>query len=426
MIFQQDSNLTRKTKQAFHPGAYYAEKAVAALFFAVICFMALHSFAYPFDFVRYEVSDWLINYQGGFVRRGLVGELLLTLEKIFPYNVKHAILGIETISYILFFAVTFRIFMKYGWSLLAAMFPVACVTMSLGCYRDFMMLCLCALTYYIFFKYLKEKRKPLLVFSVAVMSLNVIVYEPVFFVLVPILALQYWYACGERKTLKTALVFIIPTSCMLLSCIYRGNGAQADTIWQSWMPYMKADGYDPADGMGYAVEFLKLTNTEVFKIHLESSFGDNVPSSIITLFIVITFAFFLCTYIPQTDGNNKTLACNKHKSELGWILLFQLLIQLPLFTVLSTDYGRTLPMSLYTSFFLFHYSTVNGININVTRPLRAASDKIISLFDRIPLFSNPYFYILAVLVFPFQMFMPSLWRDNIVMHLYDKIIKYIL
>lgn len=83
-------------------------------------------------------------------------------------------------------------------------------------------------------------------------------------------------------------------------------------------------------------------------------------------------------------------------------------------------------MSLYTSFFLFHFSTEKGIQINVTRPLKEISDKIINLIGRIPLFSNPYFYILVVLVFPFQIFMPSLWRDNIIMHLYDKIVKYVL
>lgn len=192
-------------------GAFYLEKAVTVMLLAVIIFMALHTVLYPFDYLRYEVSDWLINYQGGFVRRGLIGELLLQLEHIMPYNVRHAIVGIEIISYVLFFIVTFRIFIKYRWSLLAAMFPVACVTQSIGCYRrDFMMLCLCALTFYLFFKYLKEKRKTLLVLSVAVMSLGIVVYEPVFFVLVPVLALQYWNACGERKWLKTALVFTPP------------------------------------------------------------------------------------------------------------------------------------------------------------------------------------------------------------------------
>lgn len=408
-------------------GAFYLEKAVTVMLLAVIIFMALHTVLYPFDYLRYEVSDWLINYQGGFVRRGLIGELLLQLEHIMPYNVRHAIVGIEIISYVLFFIVTFRIFIKYRWSLLAAMFPVACVTQSIGCYRrDFMMLCLCALTFYLFFKYLKEKKKPLLVFSVAVMSLSIIIYEPVFFVLVPVLVLQYWYACGERKWLKTVLAFTLPTACMLLSCVYSGNGAQADAIWQSWMPYMTADGYNPADGMGGAVEFLKLANDYVFKMHLESSFGDNVPLSVATLIIVLSLAFFLCTNVPQINKTRKTITCTGYNGGLGRILIFQLLVQSPLFTVLSTDYGRTLPMSLYTSFFLFHYSHVNGINIHVTPPLEKAADKLTGMFNRVPLFSNTYFYILAVLVFPFQMFMPSLWRDNIIMHLYDKVVKYIL
>lgn len=408
-------------------GAFYLEKAVTVMLLAVIIFMALHTVLYPFDYLRYEVSDWLINYQGGFVRRGLIGELLLQLEHIMPYNVRHAIVGIEIISYVLFFIVTFRIFIKYRWSLLAAMFPVACVTQSIGCYRrDFMMLCLCALTFYLFFKYLKEKRKTLLVLSVAVMSLGIVVYEPVFFVLVPVLALQYWNACGERKWLKTALVFTPPTACMLLSCVYSGNGAQTDAIWQSWMPYMMADGYNPADGMGGAVEFLKLTNTDVFKMHLEISFGDNIPLSVATLIIVLSLAFFLCTNVPQINKMRKTVTRNGYADKLGRILIFQLLMQLPLFTVLSTDYGRTLPMSLYTSFFLFHYSHANGIKINVTPPLEKAADRLTGLLNRAPVCGNPYFYILVILVFPLQMFMPSLWRDNIIMHLYDKIMKYIL
>ena len=96
---------------------------------------------------------------------------------------------------------------------------------------DHLIFDVCFVEFYLFFKYLKEKRKPLLVLSVAVMSLGIVAYEPVFFVLVPILALQYWYACGERKWLKTALAFTLPTACMLLSCVYRGDVAQADAIW---------------------------------------------------------------------------------------------------------------------------------------------------------------------------------------------------
>lgn len=189
---------------------------------------------------------------------------------------------------------------------------------------------------------------------------------------------------------------------------------------------MTADGYNPADGMGLAVNFLKFTNDYVFKMHLESSFGDNVPLSVATLIIVLSLAFFLCTNVPQINKMQKTVTRNGYADKLGRILLFQLLVQLPLFTVLSTDYGRTLPMSLYTSFFLFHYSHANGIKINVTPPLEKAADRLTGLLNRAPVCGNPYFYILVILVFPFQMFMPSLWRDNIIMHLYDKVVKYIL
>ena len=189
---------------------------------------------------------------------------------------------------------------------------------------------------------------------------------------------------------------------------------------------MTADGYNPADGMGLAVNFLKFTNDYVFKMHLESSFGDNVPLSVATLIIVLSLAFFLCTNVPQINKMQKTVTRNGYADNWSRVLIFQLLRKLQFFTVSSLDYGRTLPISLYTSFFLFHYSPENGIKINVTPPLEKAADRLTGLLNRAPVCGNPYFYILVILVFPFQIFMPSLWRDNIIMHLYDKIMKYVL
>lgn len=406
-------------------GAYYAEKAVTALLFAVIFFIALHSFFYMYGYDTYYVSDWMVNYQGGFVRRGLIGELLLALEKIKPYNIINAILIIDVIFYTLFFVIIFKIFRKYKWSLLAAMFPVACLTQSMCVYRrDFMMLCLCALTFHIFFKYMKERKKIFLTASVTIMSLSIIIYEPVFFVLVPVLILQYWYSCGKNKTLNTILTFSIPLACMALMCIFRGNAAQGDAIWQSWMPYITQYGYDPSIGKGMAVEFMELSNMEVFKMHIGINFLEKtLPLSIITLMIVFSAVFFLCTHIPQID--NKTVSCNIYKDTLSAILIFQMLVQLPLFTVLSCDYGRTIPMSIYTSFFLFHFSRQNGIRLNLTHFIEKPAAKTIAFFNRHSLFSNPYFYMAAVLLLPFQLYTPSLWQDNIIMHLYDKVAKYV-
>ncbi len=408
------------------PGTYYIEKAMTAFFFAVTLSAALYAFIYMPGYNKYEISDWMINYQGGFVRRGLMGELLFMFEKMKPYNLRYAITTINLFFYILFFFTVFNIFRKHRLSLIGAMFPVACVATSIAGYRrDFMMLCLCCLAFHCFFKYLKEKRKLLLVVSVALVSLGIIVYEPVFFVIVPILMLQYWKACSENKTLKTALIFIIPIACMALSCICSGNQEQAQAIWQSWLPYITPYGYNQANGIGPAVGFLGLDTSYVIDFHLGFNLGDNILLNIITLVIVFALAFYLCTHIPQIDRNSKTIACNEYKNELARILVFQLLVQLPMFTVLSTDYGRTIPMSLYTTLFLFHFARRDSVNIYVTRPVEKLSKDIMSLFSRLPFINNTYFYILIVLVFPFQIFVPSLLGDNIMVHLFEKVSKYL-
>lgn len=85
-------------------GAYYAEKAMTAFLFAVTCSIALYAFIYMPGYNGFEISDWMINYQGGFVRRGLVGELLFMLEKVKPYNLRYAVIGIDMVFYILSFS----------------------------------------------------------------------------------------------------------------------------------------------------------------------------------------------------------------------------------------------------------------------------------------------------------------------------------
>ncbi|MGN1277768.1 MAG: hypothetical protein ACI4UK_12320, partial [Floccifex sp.] len=55
----------------------------------------INQFAYLIEFcikykeeiTSYPISDWLINYQGGFVRRGLIGEALYYLYDMTSVNV---------------------------------------------------------------------------------------------------------------------------------------------------------------------------------------------------------------------------------------------------------------------------------------------------------------------------------------------------
>ena len=418
-------NMTTRKMNSNNIQAYYSNKILTIFFIAIICFIALYSFIYVPDYESYQISDWMINYEGGFIRRGLMGQLLLSANTIHTFDVRYAILIIELISYILFFYLIFMIFSKYKWSLLGAMFPIACSTTSLAVYRrDFMMLCLCYISYKFFFKYLRNNKSITLLISIIIMSLGIIIYEPIFFVLIPILIIQYW--SKKKNVLGLLSIFSIPLLCMIFSCIFRGNVEQVNYIWQSWVPYISQYVDINNENIGLAIQFLGMTNKEVFAMHYDITFADNPLLATTTLMIVFILAHFLCTHIPMVDKYNKSITPNKDKYELSKIICFQLLVQLPMFTLLSCDYGRTIPISLYTAFFIFHFSKEFGIKMDVTDIISKASDKIMNFFNSHALFSNVWVYIVVILFFPFHTFVPSLLYDNIIIHSVEKICKYIL
>lgn len=406
--------------------AYYVNNILTIYFIAIICFVAIYSFVYIPDYETYEISDWMINYEGGFVRRGLIGQCLLWANHIHSFDIRYAIVLIEAFFYVLFLYLIFKIFNKYKWSLLGAMFPIVCSTTSLTVYRrDFMMLCLCYLSYKLFFRYLKDNGINSLIISIMIMSVSITIYEPIFFVMVPVLVLQYWNK--KKNIINTLFIFLIPILCMVLSCIFRGTDNQVNDIWQSWLPYLSQYVDIQNENIGFAIQFLGLTNQEVFSLHYECTFRDNMPLwTIITLIIVFSLAYFLCTYVPSVYREGKRLCENIDKYEISKILLFQLFIQLPIFTLLSCDYGRTIPMSLYTSLFIFHMSKMNGYKVYVTNIIGNTSDKIINSLNSYTVFNNPWVYIFTILLFPFHTFAPSLVYDNIIVHSLQKIIKYLI
>lgn len=406
--------------------AYYVNNILTIYFIAIICFVAIYSFVYIPDYETYEISDWMINYEGGFVRRGLIGQCLLWANHIHSFDIRYSIVLIEAFFYVLFLYLIFKIFNKYKWSLLGAMFPIVCSTTSLTVYRrDFMMLCLCYLSYKLFFRYLKDNGINSLIISIMIMSVSITIYEPIFFVMVPVLVLQYWNK--KKNIINTLFIFLIPILCMVLSCIFRGTDNQVNDIWQSWLPYLSQYVDIQNENIGFAIQFLGLTNQEVFSLHYECTFRDNMPLwTIITLIIVFSLAYFLCTYVPSVYREGKRLCENIDKYEISKILLFQLFIQLPIFTLLSCDYGRTIPMSLYTSLFIFHMSKMNGYKVYVTNIIGNTSDKIINSLNSYTVFNNPWVYIFTILLFPFHTFAPSLVYDNIIVHSLQKIIKYLI
>ena len=49
------------------------------------------------------MTEWVINYQGGFVRRGLIGELIFQITNLFDLNLRFTFLILQSTLYLIFY-----------------------------------------------------------------------------------------------------------------------------------------------------------------------------------------------------------------------------------------------------------------------------------------------------------------------------------
>ena len=82
---------------------------IALLFVFFYIFSILKVFDHSISRDAWQYGEWLINYQNGFVRRGLIGEFIFNLSKVFKNNIQ--------ISYILVLSVILSFFYYFSYSL---------------------------------------------------------------------------------------------------------------------------------------------------------------------------------------------------------------------------------------------------------------------------------------------------------------------
>jgi len=66
-------------------------------------------FLYPTD---WTTSEWLINYQGGFIRRGLLGEIIIQIHKLINTNPRYLVYIFEIISLSIFYYFSYKLIVK--------------------------------------------------------------------------------------------------------------------------------------------------------------------------------------------------------------------------------------------------------------------------------------------------------------------------
>lgn len=383
----------------------------------------------------WEISEWLINYEGGFVRRGIVGQILHAFEQMHLYDVRVAIKLLYILSSVVILLILYRVFKAEGWSpvLLPTGLCLGYTLFNLWGRKDFMML---ALAFAIFLCYRSAvtrhgKRAWLLLYVLS--AIQLLAHEASFFFTYPILMLCSYGIYRKsgmtwsRSAVKTLICFLPVLVIMSVVCLFKGDKSVADAIWASWGRVFAA--YPDAGGVsqvGSSVQALGWNAVSTFKYHFHSAYFGSTSSSplhvILALFVILS-AYYLLTRIDCISmGKSKSNHLNH--TLLSNITLVQFIALLPMFTVLSCDWGRTLPYWVLSSLFFYHVFKQEEVTFPscLTKPSRA----IQGFISGNRLLRSPITYLLLVLLTPVPNYYAPLDHINTIQQgFYHEIVNFI-
>lgn len=356
---------------------------------------------------EWGITDYLFNYQGGFLRRGLIGEILLFVSTYSYIPLHSAIIGVGVLSFLFSIGILFHIYKKMK---LIPILPLFVLMPIVGYRRDFFVIFISYWIYNALFCFIRSLKIWPLVIFVTLTCATIIIYEPSFFFIYPISILILYNARDKmgsyRLRLKNGLLLLAPIFCMAIVCAAKGSAETAVVVWNSWNHIYKPYGLESVPNfIPDALSFMSNSTMDAFMYHLRMNFGIACGCTLgFNPFLLAGFVFFifgfyyLITMIPSVSIRNAT-----DRILIGNICAFQFFCLIPMFTVLSCDYGRTINYVIYSSYYLYYLLKINRIDLLIPciNSVSKKSQEII-LSNRI--LSSLWFYILFMFLVPFSMY----------------------
>lgn len=339
-----------------------------------VVFLCINTFSslYHQDYLTSHCyADMFINYQGGFVRRGLLGEILLQFYNIGinPYIIAVAL---SFLSYliIVYYMTTHFLSREYDICLLT-------ITPLLGGFgqygfetyrRDFMVMALFLLVVYL---WKKISFRLWLVLGNILFAITLLCYEPfIFFALPFVIALTQ----TRIHSWKKSTYYWIPSMCIFaLTCIYSGGKPIYDAIVSSTSSFLENPGI-----MNFLIDNSKdvmLFHAEINLIHGVSS----TPSLLTNLWMIFWMIYFCINAIAIYTEDPKVW---KERCYILTSLLFIMLFLSPMFIVLSIDYARVFTYAALSTFIMYFSLSEKELCYALPCKIYKMSNYLIALQDK--------------------------------------------
>tara|TARA_B100000787_G_scaffold160123_1_gene138891 strand:- start:438 stop:1613 length:1176 start_codon:yes stop_codon:yes gene_type:complete len=202
-----------------------------------IFFLTFHINEFP---TKYTFTDWLINYEGGFVRRGLLGQIIFELSKFLNFQIKFVMLFFQITIYSIYFLIFYLLLSKrkanFFWLLIifspiSFLYPMAELE-ALGRKDIFV------ITFFLIFSIINYKSLNILLFSfISLFSLSCLIHEITIFYIFHYLFVFYIknkFFINQQVNKKHYLIFFLSLVVLLYLNLYLHNFVVIEDIVNSY------------------------------------------------------------------------------------------------------------------------------------------------------------------------------------------------
>lgn len=290
--------------------------------------------AFSWGHDSYQLTEWLINYSGGFVRRGLPGWFITVCADTIEVQANYLIIGFSTICYLLLAIWLLR----RSTRTFPAILILSCIVMGFPAYQDSMIrkdcLGLLLLIACLAVERSRLPRPAIIVGLNLLAGAAILSHETfVFYGLAGFILFRH----GEEKfptvieLIRRSLALLPAAGCFLLTVVFHGTPEQAEAINDSWLPLWRIidPGNPGLESASAAIQALGWSTEHGLSLSLYLlTSGFYQPTA---WAIVFAISFGLVVGFTRAD----------HRVRVTSLLLAQLIFISPLF-LLGVDYGRWL------------------------------------------------------------------------------------
>lgn len=310
--------------------------AILLLAFAMSVFRSWHGLFTMHPWMGdWGITEYMINWEGGFVRRGLLGQGLYELCRVTGLSMLQFIYPFCSVCYVLVTVSLCWLFHRRGYCWWLPFIPYLCGFWGFFVRKDFLLIGIMLVSFYIIGKGLTARRVTLVTLLTV---LALFLHEAYIFWGFPLLLLVI---SGDRRR-GVAYAVVSLAVFALLSC-FKGSPEIAARITASWHELLPDLVPLSPDG---TVESLGWSFRYAMERHMEANFCGSydlqfvrVPKVLMHL-IVLLCSFYLALNLLRYFRAKRTSFVPERRLSVFICLMTVWCFMLPMFIVLSTDYPR--------------------------------------------------------------------------------------